>query len=103
MDSSQGQLRPMEEKLRELIGQPNVWLYIESSKGWVRNAQILEVTHKTVTFRYEHETEAERRYWEKTTRIKNISEIEVKLLSFPKQDNQVNQLKSKLTDLLEKE
>jgi hypothetical protein len=93
----------MREKLQELIGQANVWLYIKSSSGWVRNAQVLEVTDKTVTFRYEHETATERRYWEKTTRIKNISEIDVKLLSFPKEETQVAHLKHKFTDLLERE
>jgi hypothetical protein len=90
----------MEDKLKELIGQSNVWLYIESSKGWVKNAEILEVVNKTVTFRYEHESESEKRTWEKTTRIKNISEIEVKLLSLPKEDTQVTALKGRLSNLL---
>uniref|UniRef100_B8HUJ8 Uncharacterized protein n=1 Tax=Cyanothece sp. (strain PCC 7425 / ATCC 29141) TaxID=395961 RepID=B8HUJ8_CYAP4 len=93
----------MKEKLQELIGQPNVWLHIKSSNGWVRNVQILEVTNETLTFRYEHETENERRCWEKTTRIENISEIDVKLIAYPKENQEINTLKSKLEDLLERE
>jgi len=93
----------MKDKLKELIGQSNVWLYVNSSKGWVKNAEILEVTDNTVTFRYEHDSENEKRTWEKTTRIKNISEIEVKLLSLPKEDTQVTALKCRLTNLLEQE
>jgi hypothetical protein len=80
----------MEDKLKELIGQSNVWLYIESSKGWVKNAEILEVANKTVTFRYEHESESEKRTWEKTTRVK-------------KEDTQVTALKGRLSNLLGQE
>lgn len=93
----------MKDKLKELIGQPNVWLYVESSSGWVKNVQILEVTNKTVTFRYEYEDDKEKKLWEKTTRINNISEIEVKLLSVPKEAQQVTELKDRLTNLLEHE
>jgi hypothetical protein len=93
----------MKEKLRELMGQPNVWLHIRSSNGWVRNVEILEVTDSTITFRYEHETDSERRFWEKTTRLGNISEIDVKLVTYPKQTGQVDDLKSKLEDLLQRE
>jgi hypothetical protein len=93
----------MEQKLKELIGQPNVWLFIKSSNGWVKNVEILEVADETVTFRYEHETDVEKRVWEKTTRVKNIAEIEVKLLAVPKEDLQMTALQGRLTNLLEKE
>jgi hypothetical protein len=93
----------MEEKLRELVGQSNVWLYIKSTSSWIRNAQILEVTDDTVTFRYEHEVENEKRFWEKTTRIKNISEVDVKLLTLPKHEQQVAAIKNGLRNLLEQE
>lgn len=93
----------MREKLRELIGQPNVWLCLGSNNTWIKNVQILEVTNKTVTFRYEDETEREKRLWEKTTRIKNISEVEVKLVSYPKDSLRAVHLKGQLTQLLEQE
>ncbi|MBE9181866.1 hypothetical protein IQ268_25180 [Oculatella sp. LEGE 06141] len=93
----------MKEKLKELVGQSNVWLFIKSSNGWVKNAEILDVTAKTVTFRYEHETESEHRVWEKTTRINNIAEIEIKLLAVPRESKQMSDLQDRLTNLLEKE
>lgn len=93
----------MENKLRELIGEPNVWLFVKSSNGWFKNVQILDVSPETITFRYEHESEAEKKIWEKTTRIDNIAEIEVRLLAMPKSDQQVSEIKSKLTNLLEQE
>ncbi|MGH8000327.1 MAG: DUF6679 family protein, partial [Brasilonema sp.] len=56
----------MESKLRELIGQSNVWLFVKSSNGWLKNVEILDVSCDIVTFRYEHESEVEKRIWEKT-------------------------------------
>jgi hypothetical protein len=93
----------MESKLKELIGQPNVWLFVKSSNGWLKNVEILDVNFETVTFRYEHESEAEKRIWEKTTRIDNIAEIEVRLLTLPKNDKQVQDIKNRLSKLLEQE
>ncbi|NMG07761.1 DUF6679 family protein [Brasilonema sp. UFV-L1] len=93
----------MESKLRELIGQSNVWLFVKSSNGWLKNVEILDVSCDTVTFRYEHESEVEKRIWEKTTRIDNIAEIEVRLLTLPKGDKQVQEMKSRLSKLLEQE
>lgn len=62
----------MKSKLKELIGLPNVWLFVKSSNGWLKNVEILDVNFDTVTFRYEHESDIENRVWEKTTRIDNI-------------------------------
>ncbi len=93
----------MESKLKELIGQPNVWLFIKSSNGWLKNVEILDVTSDTVTFRYEHESDVEKRIWEKTTRIDNIAEIEVRLLTLPKSNEQVEDIKNRLSKLLEQE
>ncbi|BAY46250.1 hypothetical protein SAMD00079811_38580 [Scytonema sp. HK-05] len=93
----------MESKLKELIGQPNVWLFVKSSNGWLKNVEILDVNLDTVTFRYEHESEAENRVWEKTTRIDNIAEIEVRLLTLPRGDKQVQEIKNRLSKLLEQE
>jgi hypothetical protein len=93
----------MESKLKELIGQPNVWLFVKSSNGWLKNVEILDVNLDTVTFRYEHESEAENRVWEKTTRIDNIAEIEVRLLTLPRGDKQVQDIKNRLSKLLEQE
>jgi hypothetical protein len=91
----------MESKLRELIGEPNVWLLVKSSNGWFKNVQILDVSSETVTFRYEHESETEKRIWEKTTRLENVAEVEVRLLSVPKDDRQSSELRSKLSKLFE--
>ncbi|MGI8500200.1 MAG: DUF6679 family protein [Hassallia sp.] len=93
----------MENKLRELIGQPNVWLFVKSSNGWLKNVEILDVSQDTVTFRYENESEKERKLWEKTTRIKNVTEIEVRLLAIPKGDGEVQEMKNRLSQIFEKE
>ena len=93
----------MENKLRELIGQPNVWLFVKSSNGWLKNVEILDVSQKTVTFRYENESEKERKLWEKTTRIKNVTEIEVRLLAMPKGDGEVQEMKNRLSQIFKKE
>jgi ABC-type histidine transport system ATPase subunit len=93
----------MEKKLRELTGQPNVWLYIKSSNGWIKNVEILEVSSETVTFRYEHESETESRIWEKTTRLDNIVEVDIRVLAMPKNNQQVEDMRSKLSKLLEQD
>ncbi len=93
----------MEKKLRELVGQSSVWLYVKSSNGWFKNVEILEVTHTTITFRYESESEVERKLWEKTTRIDNIAEVEVRLLTVPKVDKKLDAIRGQLSRLLEKE
>ncbi|GAA6615040.1 hypothetical protein NUACC26_008290 [Scytonema sp. NUACC26] len=93
----------MESKLKELIGLSNVWLFVKSSNGWLKNVEIMDVSNDTVTFRYEHESDTEKRLWEKTTRIDNIAEIEVRLLTLPKSDRQVQEIKNKLAKLLEQE
>ncbi|MGD1918235.1 MAG: DUF6679 family protein [Pleurocapsa sp.] len=49
----------MEEKLKELVGQSDIWLFVRSSNGWVKNVEILDVDSETVSFRYQHESTAE--------------------------------------------
>ncbi|CAN5733923.1 hypothetical protein BH23CYA1_BH23CYA1_09500 [soil metagenome] len=94
----------MEEKLKELVGKPGVWLYIQSSSGWFKNVEILEVGNSVVTFRYESESDTERKVWEKTTRIANVSEIEVRLVVIPKPNNpQLADIRGQLSRLLQKE
>ena len=93
----------MESKLRELIGQAHVWLFVKSSNGWLKNVEILDVSPEIVTFRYEHESEIDRKLWEKTTRLDNIAEIEVRLLAMPKTDQQVQEMKNRLSKLLEQD
>ncbi len=91
----------MEKKLRELVGQSSIWLYVKSSNGWFKNVEILEVTGETVTFRYESESELERKLWEKTTRIDNISEIEVRLLTVPKGNEKLDAIRGQLSRLMD--
>lgn len=93
----------MEQKLRDLVNQPHVWLYLKSSSGWFKDVHILDVSSEVVTFRYEHESEEEKRLWEKTTRLENVAEVEVKLLAIPKDGEQVAQLKGQLSNLLEQD
>ena len=93
----------METKLQELIGQPNVWLLVKTSNGWLKNVDILDVNSDTVTFRYESESEVEKKVWEKTTRIDNIAEIEIRLMSLPKGNKKIQDLRQKFSKLLEQE
>jgi hypothetical protein len=93
----------METKLQELIGQPNVWLYVKSSNGWVKNVEILEVNSDTVTFRYQHESNEEVKVWEKTTRLDNILEIDLRVVALSKCEEKIQNVKSKLSRLLEQE
>ena len=93
----------MENKLRELIGQPNVWLFIKSSNGWLKNVEILDVEFETVTFRYQHESNSEVRVWEKITRLENILEIDVRLITVPKCEQKIQDMRDKLTRILEQE
>jgi hypothetical protein len=93
----------METKLRELIGQPNVWLYVKSSNGWVKNVEILEVESDTVTFRYQHESTEEVKVWEKTTRLDNILEIDLRVVALSKCEEKIQDVKNKLSRLLEQE
>ncbi len=93
----------METKLQELIGQPNVWLLVKTSNGWLKNVDILDVNSDTVTFRYESESEVEKKIWEKTTRIDNIAEIEIRLTTLPKSNKKIQDLRQKFSKLLEEE
>ncbi|MEL6581232.1 MAG: DUF6679 family protein [Cyanobacteria bacterium J06621_12] len=93
----------MKSKLQELIGQPNVWLYIKSSNGWLKNVEILEVDFDTITFRYQHESASEVKVWEKTTRLENILEIDIRLVTVPKCEQKIQGMKDKFTRLLEQE
>ena len=93
----------METKLQELIGQPNVWLLVKTSNGWLKNVDILDVNSDTVTFRYESESEVDKKIWEKTTRLDNIAEIEIRLMSLPKGNKKIQDLRQKFSKLLEQE
>ena len=93
----------MENKLKGLIGQPNVWLYIKSSSGWLKDVEILEVESDLITFRYQHESSAEVKVWEKTTRLDNILEIDIRLVTLPKCEQKIQNMREKLTRLLEQE
>ncbi|MEM8830156.1 MAG: DUF6679 family protein [Cyanobacteria bacterium P01_G01_bin.19] len=89
----------MESKLRELIGQSNIWLYIKSSNGWIKNVEIQDVCPETITFRYEQEFKTETKVWEKTTRINNILEIDVRVLAIPKKQQAIEAVRNELDRL----
>ncbi len=93
----------MESKLTELIGQSNVWLYIKSSNGWLKNVEILEVESDVVTFRYQHESSSEVKVWEKTTRLDNVLEIDIRLVAVPRCEQKIQDMRDKFTRLLEQE
>ena len=91
----------MEEKLKELVGQSDIWLFIRSSNGWVKNVEILEVDSETVSFRYQHESSAETKVWEKTTRLDNVLEIDIRVTAVPKDEEKLRDMRDKFTRLLE--
>ena len=91
----------MEDKLRGLIGQSDIWLFVRSSNGWVKNVEILDVDSETVSFRYQHESAAEVKVWEKTTRLENILEIDIRVAAVPKCEQQLQNVRNKLTRLLD--
>ena len=93
----------METKLQELIGQPNVWLYVNRSNGWANKVEILEVASDTVTSRYQHESAEEVKVWEKTTRLDNILEIDLRVVALSKCEEKIQDVKNKLSRLLEQE
>ena len=91
----------MEDKLRGLIGQSDIWLFVRSSNGWVKNVEILDVDSETVSFRYQHESAAEVKVWEKTTRLENILEIDLRVAAVPKCEQKLQDVRNKLTRLLD--
>ncbi|WP_319421739.1 DUF6679 family protein [Pleurocapsa sp. FMAR1] len=93
----------MEKKLKELIGQADIWLFIKSSNGWVKNVEILDVESHTVSFRYQHESSAEVKIWEKTTRLDNILEIDIRVTAIPRCELKLKDMRHKLSRLLEQE
>jgi hypothetical protein len=93
----------METKLKDLIGQSHVWLYVKSSSGWIKNVEIQEVNSETLTFRYEQELESETKIWERTTRIDNILEVDIQVLSIPKKSQELEEMRNKLSRILEQE
>ena len=76
---------------------------MKTSNGWLKNVDILDVNSDTVTFRYESESEVDKKVWEKTTRIDNIAEIEIRLMSLPKGNQKIQDLRQKFSQLLEEE
>ena len=89
----------MESKLKELIGQPNIWLYVESSNGWLKNVEIQEVNSQTLTFRYEQKLETTIEVWERTTRITNISEIDIPIVNLSAKEQALVEMRDKLNRL----
>ena len=93
----------MENKLKELVGQSDIWLFVRSSNGWVKNVEILDVNSETVSFRYQHESIAETKVWEKTTRLENILEIDIRVAAIPKCEERLQDVRNKFTRLLEEQ
>ena len=93
----------MKGKLQKLIGHSDIWLFLKSSNGWIKNVEILDVDSDTVSFRYQHESATEVRIWEKTTRLENILEIDVQVTAVPKCEQKLKQMQDKFTRLLEQE
>lgn len=93
----------MEEKLKELIGQSDIWLFIKSSNGWLKNVEILDVNSDTITFRYQHESSTDTKVWEKTTRLDNILEIDLRVTAIPKCQEKLNQMREQFTRMLEQD
>ncbi|MEY4520788.1 MAG: hypothetical protein RLZZ499_3388, partial [Cyanobacteriota bacterium] len=62
-----------------------------------------EVESDTVTFRYQHESTEEVKVWEKTTRLDNILEIDLRVVAVPRCDEKIRDVANKLSRLLEQE
>ena len=93
----------MEAKLKKLIGQSDVWLFVQSSNGWLKNVEVIEVNSTTVTFRYQQESPLEIKVWEKTTRLDNILEIDVMKSNRSKCQDELDTVRDRLTRLLDQE
>ena len=93
----------MEAKLKELIGHSDVWLFVQSSNGWLKNVEVIDVNSSTVTFRYQQESPIEVKVWEKTTRIDNILEVDVLMGNVHKCQDELDNMRNKLTRLLDQE
>lgn len=89
----------MRDKLLELVGHTNIWIFLVS-QGWIANVEILDVTRKTVTLGYYFESDQETRYWEKTTRIRDVIDIDVRFAVCPREGEKLEQVRKKMTDLL---
>lgn len=93
----------MEKRLRELMGHPDIWLFLKSSNGWLKNVEILDIDSDTVSFRYQNESSSETKVWEKTTRLKNILEIDVRVAAIPKCEQKLQNMRNRFTRLMEQE
>ena len=93
----------MEKRLKELMGHPDIWLFLKSSNGWLKNVEILDIDSDTVSFRYQNESSSETKVWEKTTRLKNILEIDVRVAAIPKCEQKLQNMRNRFTRLMEQE
>ncbi len=91
----------MKNKLRELIGQSNIWLYVKSNNNWIKNVEIQNVGSETLTFRHSQEFETETEVWERTTRIDNVLEIDVFVSAIPKKTQDIEAMRDKFIRLWE--
>lgn len=90
----------MKDKLKSLIGKPNVWLYLGSCNTWFKEVRILEVTEDWVTFRYSTITHEISSFWERTTRIDNITDIDIEISNVPLYEGHLKNLKDKLSEIV---
>lgn len=93
----------MEKKLKELMGHSDIWLFLKSSNGWLKNVEILDIDSDTVSFRYQNESSSETKVWEKTTRLKNILEIDIRVAAIPKCEQKLQNMRNRFTRLMEQE
>lgn len=93
----------MEKRLRELMGHQDIWLFLKSSNGWLKDVEILDIDSDIVTFRYQNESNSETKVWEKTTKLKNILEIDVRVAAIPKCEQKLQDMRNRFTRLMEQE
>ena len=93
----------MEKKLKELMGHSDIWLFLKSSNGWLKNVEILDIDSDTVSSRYQNESSSETKVWEKTTRLKNILEIDIRVAAIPKCEQKLQNMRNRFTRLMEQE
>ncbi len=90
----------MKDKLKSLLGKPNVWLYLDSCDTWFREVRILEVTENLITFRFSALTNDVLSVWERTTRIENVSDIDIEISNVPLGEDNLQEIKQKLSEIV---
>lgn len=90
----------MKDKLKSLLGKPNVWLYLDSCDTWFKDVRIIEVTENLITFRFSAINNDVLSVWERTTTIDNVTDIDIEISNVPLCEENLKELKHKLSEMV---